>query len=196
MAKISSIYFLVVFLLSLFCFSGAQDNFEWKAEFENTTYSVYMGDSKNISLNIINLNKTDLIQSNATIQIVSDSKILRVAKIISLNEIEGDQWSGSFTVDAVFIGHANVSVEIVWESKRVQKSSQQVRVVILHKSILGGVFMKYFHICVLIFYFVMYINFGVILELSKVKAIIRQPLRPCVAFICNFIFSPLVRHTV
>lgn len=196
MAKISAIYFLVVLFVTLCCSSYAQNGVKWEVTFENTTHSMYMGDSKHINLSITNFNKTDLIESNATIRIASDSNILRVAKIIPLNEIEEDKWNGSFTVDAIFIGNANVSVEMVWENKQVQRSSQQIRIHILHKSILGGVFMKYFNICVLIFYFVMYINFGVVLELSKIKALIRKPLRPCVAFLCNFVFSPLVRYII
>lgn len=193
MAKISEIYFLVVFSSIPCCFSAAQDGISWTAHFENTTYSIDMGDSKNISLTITNLNKASLIASNATIRIVSDSRILRVSKTIHPNEIDGDKWSGIFVVNAIFVGHANLSVEIVQQQKSEQRSSQQCRINIQHKSILRGDFMKYFNIVVVIFYFVMYVNIGVILELDKVRAIVRKPLRPCIAFICNFIFSPLVR---
>ncbi|XP_055299002.1 ileal sodium/bile acid cotransporter-like [Sitodiplosis mosellana] len=194
MAKISAIYFLSI-LSSILChLSYAQDDFTWEAHFENTTCSIYMGDLKNISLTIANLNKADLIESNATIRVVSDSNILRVTQIIPLNEIDGDKWNGFFRINAIFIGHANVLVKVVRENKQVQRSTQQIRIDIRHKSILGTVFMKYFNICVLVFYFVMYINFGVVLELSKVKTVVRKPLRPCVAFICNFIFSPLAGY--
>lgn len=195
MAKILAIYFFVIFSSFLCHFSCAQEGNTWTAHFENTTYSIDMGDSKNISLIIINLNKTNLIESNATIRIVSDSNILRVSKIIDLNEIDDDKWSGIFVVNAIFIGHANVSVEIVQQQKNGQRSTQQCRINIQHKSILKRDFMKYFNIFVMIFYFVMYINIGVILELNKVSAIARKPLRPCIAFICNFIFSPLVRSS-
>lgn len=192
----AKIYFLAILLLVFCHFSHAQDDSAWEVEFENSKYSIYMGDSKNISLSLTNLNNADLIEANATIRIVSDSNILKVTKEIPLSEIEGDKWSGNFTIDAVFIGIANLSVEIVWDNDRIEKSLRQVRIVILHKSILGPVFMKYFKICVLWFYFVMYINFGVILELDKVKTIVRKPLRPCIAFVCNFVLSPLVRHSI
>ena len=118
-----------------------------------------------------------------------------MSKIIHPNEIDGDKWSGIFVVNGIFIGQANVSVEIVQQQKNEQRSSQQCRINIQHKSILQGDFMKYFNIFVMIFYFVMYINIGVILELNKVSAIVRKPIRPCIAFICNFIFSPLVRSS-
>lgn len=183
----------VILLLTLCRCTHTKDDFTWEANFENTTHSIYMGDSKNINLTINILYKVDLIASNSTIHVFSDSNILQVTKLTPGNEINGDKWNGFFTIDAIFIGIANVSVEIIQQNQRVHRSSQQIRINILHKSILGGVFMKYFHICVLIFYFVMYINFGVVLELSKVKAIIQKPLRPCIAFICNFILSPLVR---
>lgn len=195
MAKILHIYFFVIFSSILCHFSCAQDDITWTAHFENTTYSIDMGDSKNISLTITNLNKSKLIESNATIRIVSDSNILQVSKIIHPNEIVGDKWSGNFVVDAIFIGHANVWVEIVQQQKNEQRSPQQCRINIQHKSILRGDFMKYFNIFVMIFYFVMYINIGVVLELDKVRANVRKPLRPCIAFICNFIFSPLVRSS-
>lgn len=196
MVKISEFYSLFVGLLILCRFSGAENDFAWKANFKNETYSMYMGDSKNISLTITNFKKADFIDSNATVRIISNSNILRVTKVIPLNEFEADKWSGYFTIDAIFIGNANLSVEIVLASKRTQRLSQQIQIVIINKSILAGVFMEYFHICVLVFYFVMYINFGVILEVNKVKDLVRKPLTPCVAFLCTFIISPLVRGTV
>lgn len=186
--------FLVI-LLVINHFAYAEDEIRWEAKFETETYSMTMGDSKNISLSLNQLNKENLLKLNATIQVVSDSRILRVSKIYPLYELDGDKWFGTFTVDAIFIGNANISVVIVPENKQLDydKSSQQISINILRKSILSGNFQDHFNMFVCIFFFVMNINFGMIFELDKVKATIRKPIKPIVAFLCNFIFTPLVR---
>lgn len=185
----SAVYFLVILLLFLSTFTCTM--IRWEVKFENETCSIPMGDSKNISVIIVHLNKTDLIASNATIRIVGDRNILNVSKIIPINEINGDKWNGFFEVEAIFIGSANVFVEIMTENT-VERSSQQMQINVKLKHIVNGVFVQVFNICVIVFYFIMQVHFGVVLDLNKVKSIVRKPLRPFAAFVCNYTLIPLV----
>ena len=185
----SSIYFLGILLLFLSTFTCTE--IKWEVKFENETCSIPMGDSKNVSVIITHLNKTDLIASNATIRIVSDRKILHVSKIIPIDEIEGDKWSGFFEIEAIFIGSAKVFVEIMTENT-IEKSSQRMQINVKQKHIVNGVFVKVFNACVIVFYFIMQVHFGVVLDLKKVKSIVQKPLRPFAAFVCNYTLIPLV----
>lgn len=185
--RIATIYFLVIWLLNKFSYAEVK----WEAQFENDKCTMYMGDSKNISITIMYLNQTDLIASNATIRIVGDSNILQMSKMFLANEIENSKWSGFLEVHAIFIGSTNVAVEIIRENS-IERSSQQMQIEIMRKSIVGGIFVKRFKICVMIFYFIMQLNFGIVLDLSKVKEILRNRLRTCTAFICNYTSIPLV----
>lgn len=99
MFKKSAIYFFVILLLALCRCSHTKDDFTWEANFQNTTHSIYMGDSKNINLTINILYKVDLIASNSTIHVFSDSNILQVTKLTPGNKINGDKWNGFFTID-------------------------------------------------------------------------------------------------
>lgn len=185
--RIALVYFLAVWLLNSFSYAEVK----WKAQFENDTCKIYMSDTKNISLTIMYLNQTNLIASNATIRIVSDSNILQMSKMIRANEIENGEWSGFFEVHAIFIGSTHVAVEIIRENS-IERSSQQMQIEIMRKSIVGGIFVKCFNICVMIFYFIVQLNCGMVLDLSKLKEILRNRLRTCTAFICNYTSIPLV----
>ncbi|XP_031639534.1 sodium/bile acid cotransporter 5-like [Contarinia nasturtii] len=198
--SVSILYFLPILLLTSNCSTYTKNEKNesiWKVNSENMTYSMYMGESKNISVTLTHLNRTELMESKASIMIISDSNILKVSRTVPLNEIDLDEWSGVFSADAIFIGSANVFVMISRRENiglKIEESSQRIRINISCKSMLGEMFMQYFDKCVLIFYFIMYVNFGILLELSKVKDTVRKPLKPCVAFICNFIFTPMASY--
>lgn len=43
-----------------------------------------------------------------------------------------------------------------------------------------------------IFYVILYVNFGVILNWKNVKEIFKNPIGPSIGLLCNFVFLPLV----
>lgn len=182
-------HFLVIWFLFLNSFSCTE--VEWEVKFENDTSSLSMGDSKNISVVITHLNRSELIALNATMRIASDSNILHVSKVIHANEIVGSEWNGFFEVNAIYIGCANVFVEILRENT-TERSPQRMQIDITLKHVVGGVFVKCFNVFVMIFFFIMQLNFGVVLDLNTVKSIARKPLKPCAAFVCNYTLIPLV----
>lgn len=169
---------------------------EWKVNFENESYTMYMGESKKFFLSIKNLNKIELLESNATIRLLSLKNILRVTTEIPVVDIEDDEWTGSFNVDALFIGKSSIYVEVQNNQSAVENSSQQMIISIKHKGISNELFLKCFNIIASVFYFVMYVNTGIVLDLKQVKSIIRNPWRPFIALTCNFIITPLVRYFI
>lgn len=184
--KISSIFVLVIFVVIQSQFSKAEHGVGWEALFENST-SVYMGDSRQFNLTIENLT-----QPYTKIRVVSDSGILKVSEIVLTGQIEQNEWVGSFAVDARFIGSANVFVEIDRHNASSERSVEHMHIWVMRIPIINEVFMFYFGKCVLLYYFIMYVNFGIVLDLQRVKAILKKPLIPSIAFICNFVFTPLV----
>lgn len=191
---LSKVYFTGALLLTTIHFSNAEDNVKWKANFGNSSSSIQMGESREIYMKIECFNKTEFIELNASIRLASDWNNVRMHQLTELEEITENKWNGVFTVDAIFIGNVRVFVEIVRrdDGSVLARLPQQLLISVKrHKCDYREIkqFLKYIFI---IFNFILYTNFGLVLDLAKVKAILRNPLRNLIAYLCNFIVMPLV----
>lgn len=147
-----------------------------------------MDQMKNITLILSDLDKQDLKGSNATIRLISDSDILHVQKEISVDEIaDSGEWNGSIEVGAVFIGKANLYVEI-HRGEDVLTSDKLLVIIVRKTRIIDTVFI----VSVATLVSILYINFGAALDLRKVKNSLRKPIGPAIAFFCHFVFLPVV----
>lgn len=160
----------------------------------NECLSMHMDTTANINLTISNLNKTELQQSKATIRVVSNADVLLVSQEIPLDEIGNDgKWKRSFNIEAVFIGKADLYVEITRKDKEPEQSDKEVLVVITRPERLID---RLFIISVITLVSILYINFGAALDLRKVKSVLRRPIGPAIAFFCHFLFLPLVSNSL
>lgn len=189
----TTLYSLLVFLIVVGIhsrFSYANDDVTWKVDFEPKNITeLHMNSNIVINVTLSNLNKSELKDSNATINIQSDSSIFSGSKVILANEINDDgTWLGSISFYAEFIGKANVYVSIQLKD-REEHSLTQLPVIIIREERLID---KLFIISVASLVSILYINFGAALDLKKVKAAIVRPIGPAIAFFCHFIFLPLV----
>lgn len=189
----TTLYSLLVFLIVVGIhsrFSYANDDVTWKVDFEPKNITeMHMNSNIVINVTLSNLNKSELKDSNATINIQSDSPIFSGSKVILADDInDDDTWLGSVSFHAEFIGKANIYVSI--QSKdREEHSLTQLPVIIIREERLID---KLFIISVASLVSILYINFGAALDLKKVKAAIVRPIGPAIAFFCHFIFLPLV----
>lgn len=186
---------LCIFLLNSNQFSLGND-FEWDVYFENSRQFKKMGESEEIKLKIVDLNKTEMIESNAVIKIVSDSKILQVSKTITIDAIdEGGNWSGSFMATAVFIGHANVFAEIIWKNDgfKIEKSSNAMTLNIIRDQSLKTAYDDIYKIYEICFNIILRILCGMAIDWKNVVRFLRKPIGLGISCFCNFVFTPLVR---
>lgn len=168
----------------------ANDGINWIAEFPANNLTMHMNDDRVFNVTLRNLNKTNLIATNATIYIRSDSDILQITKAIPASEVSDDgKWSGEFGMSAVFLGTANIYVAVVEANGRTEFSPKQLKVIITRPERFID---KMFTMSVIALVSILYINFGAALDLRKVKGVLLQPIGPAIAFFCHFIFLPLV----
>lgn len=176
---------------------AAQSNFQthWRYESkckEDQTSEcllMHMDTATHINLTIANLNKTELAEHSATIRVISDGELLSVSKEIPLNEIQDNGiWSGSFDVQAIFIGKSELFVEISRKGKDPEQSDKLPVIIVRPERLIDTIFI----ISVATLVSILYINFGAALDLGKVKGVLRRPVGPAIAFFCHFIFLPLV----
>lgn len=181
------------FFLCIFQYHVADAANSWTTKWEFDSSSVcnktdncmqlHMTEKNNVTLTIGGVNTTDLKE----VRLVSDSDILEVSTKIDVNA-NGD-WKGTFETDAVFIGKANVYVEVVRNHGDPERSDKSLLVVIIRKNRLIDTL---FIISVASLVSILYINFGAALDMKKVKNSLRRPIGPLIAFFCHFVFLPLV----
>lgn len=110
------IYSVGIFLLISNQLNGvkSENEIKWHAEFDTSRQQMSVGTFKIFGLTLKHLNKTQLMESNSRIQIVSSHfNILPVMKAIPLNDIIMDQWKGNFSTFPTGIGQVNVTVHII-----------------------------------------------------------------------------------
>lgn len=142
-----------------------------------------------VNVTISNLDENDLIASNYTIRIVSESDILYVPKEIPVTKTVDGSWRASFSAEAVFIGKTSIHVETNGKPGSEPAQSDKLDVIIIRADRLID---KLFIISVATLVSILYINFGAALDLKKVKHVLRRPVGPIIAFTCHFLFLPLV----
>lgn len=147
-----------------------------------------MDDSNIINITISNLNISDPIES---IRLVSDSDLIEVLPEVPSNGFAENKWTGSFKLSAIFIGKANIHVQIV-RKKDVTKPEQSQSKLLVIITRRDRFIDKLFIISVASLVSILYINFGAALDLRKVKGVLRKPIGPAIAFFCHFVFLPLV----
>lgn len=175
---------LVLLLLHSLPFSGA----EWTAEFNPKNVTVHMHETVSINLTITGLDSLKI--RNSSIYLQSDADIIRVNKIIDINQIQNGKWTGKFDVDAVFLGSGNVFV-IIEQNGSQNKSNERLPVIIIREQRLIDTL---FTVSVAVLVTILNVNFGAALELDKIKGIFLRPIGPVIGLFCHFLFMPLVNY--
>lgn len=187
-------YVLVVSSLILIAISSSSVS-AWTASFEqiNNKTTIHMDETVSLNLTIRNLNAnaTDLIRQNASIGIISDSDILKVSNAIILADIIDGVWTGVFNVTGVFLGKAQIFVQILSERGNIEQSNETLTIVIVRKEKLID---KVFNYSVAALVSILYINFGAAMDIEKVKEILVRPIGPLIAIVCKFLFMPLLSY--
>lgn len=187
MAAILKNYVLVVCLVLL---SWTNISRGWEAEYGSnlTTITLHMEKVHTINVTLTGLDAEKLINANVTLD--SNSTILGSSNVNILDDITDKTWTGTFNVSAIFLGTANIHVKISLDGHD-EFSNQTLGVVIIREKLTID---KVFNGSVIALVFILYINFGAALDLTKVREILVRPIGPLMAFVCKFLFMPLVNH--
>lgn len=185
MAAILRNYVLVVCLVLI---SWTNVSRGWEAEFGSnlTTITVHMEKVHEINVTLTGLDAEKLI--NANVYLVSNSTILGPSNLDVLDDITDKTWTGTFMMTAYFLGTAKMQVKISLDGHD-EYSNQTLEVVIIREK---QTIDKVFNGSVIALVFILYINFGAALDLTKVREILVRPIGPLMAFVCKFLFMPLV----
>lgn len=169
--------------------SCANDAVNWIVQFEPTNLTMHMDTEQAINVSLSKLDRMDLIGTNATIFIRSDSAILQISKQIAATEIAANgEWHGNCLISAVFIGSVNVYVSIQRPDHEEHSLTELPVIIVRRERFIDKVFI----ISVASLVSILYINFGAALDLRKVKGVLLKPIGPAIAFFCHFVFLPLV----
>lgn len=191
-------FLLIIFLHfnGIFSVEGKSD---WNVKFSNDSLTIQMTQFTSFNLTITNLNKTALIESKAIIRVRSRrSKVVKVSpEEINVNKIQDDKYFGVHTAEGVFIGHANIYVEIHYVlDKYVVQSSEIMKVNVNRHQIViipEENMVKYQQIRIYLSALV-FTMIGANINYNEWKNILRKPFGLGCAFFINFILFPLVSN--
>lgn len=147
-------------------------------------------------MQFVNLNKTELIESNATIQVVSDTPVFGIWCDISIDGIDKTgRLNASFVADAIFFGRANVFIEITYRKNeiRIERSPKKMVMTIVRARNYKSTFEEFYELYETSFYTILRLLCGMAIDSRKMTAILRKPIAPGISLVCNFVFIPLVR---
>lgn len=162
---------------------------KWSAKFEPKNITIHMYDAASIHLTITGLDTINV--KNSSIYLKSDVDIINVNKTIDNNEIQNGNWTGTFQIDAIFLGSGNVYVMIEENGSKIQ-SDERLPVIIKRTHRLIDTL---FIVSVAVLVTILNVNFGAALELDKLKRIFLKPIGPVIGLFCHFLFMPLVSHS-
>lgn len=160
----------------------------WKANFEPKSTTLRMNEMQMIRLTLTELDDIELIQHNAQLTVVSDTERLTITSDLKFDDIDNRTYTGLFNVSALFLGVARVNANITMNGKS-QISNETMNVIIIREEKMID---RAFTISVIVLVAILYINFGAALDLGKVKEILVRPIGPLIAFVCQFLFMPVV----
>lgn len=164
----------------------------WNINFEPNPITMHMSSTQTVNFTITGLNEFEVIyvQNGATLNISSETEILNVTaqSQYDLDGVTDGNLTGYINITGEFLGTAKVHANITYKSVS-QISNQTLNVTIIREE---RPIDRIFTASIVALVSILYINFGAALDLGKVKEILVRPIGPLIAFVCQFLFMPLV----
>ncbi|XP_055299333.1 ileal sodium/bile acid cotransporter-like [Sitodiplosis mosellana] len=168
----------------------------WEVNFEPNPIKMHMQSSQTVNFTLTGLRdvEVDYIQDGAIFNITSDSGILKVIaqSQYDFNEMTDGNLTGYINITADFLGTAKIYANITFKGVS-QKSNESLHVVIIREE---RTIDHVFTASIVALVSILYINFGAALDLGKVKEILVRPIGPLIAFVCQFLFMPLLSYVL
>uniref|UniRef100_A0A336MLN3 CSON002840 protein n=1 Tax=Culicoides sonorensis TaxID=179676 RepID=A0A336MLN3_CULSO len=190
----ASIFVSIFIVISIQSVTGSVNSeISWKATFNPQKVQTIMDSMNYTTLTLENIPPELIVNEVAEMQLVSQF-LDRVGVDEKFQEIKVLQntWNGNLTVRGVFLGQSEVYVKLKLPGRNeTQKAKEVLDVVVTrHKRVIDNVFQG----AVGLLAAFMTINFGAALDLENVKRILVKPVGPCIGFVGQFLFMPLVAY--
>lgn len=181
MAKHTLLNFLISVLGVILLFSIGNlkaEQMKFHVKFDPIKSDLFVDESKMFDLVV-----WDLILSNRynSIEVVSSNpKILQLSKLSFDYDLESHRLDGSFIATPFNIGSANISVNVKRENYS-ELSSERMEILVYPKkittflSLLNSINCTFFSYANCILSIILYVNFGIALNWSKVKMVFKKP---------------------
>uniref|UniRef100_A0A1A9X1H0 Uncharacterized protein n=1 Tax=Glossina brevipalpis TaxID=37001 RepID=A0A1A9X1H0_9MUSC len=168
----------------------------WSVTFEPQLLNITMSETKTIELTINNIDPA--WNNNYEFHILSaNNDLLKIinSTIISGRDVRQNitQWKQNFTIDAIFLGHTLVYIELHRPHMKVERALEIVRVKILRNVGSSDIVFK---VIVGAFVSVIYISYGAALDLIDLKRILMKPIGPAIGFIGQYLIMPTLSYLI
>ncbi|KAI9589434.1 sodium/bile acid cotransporter-like [Glossina fuscipes] len=167
----------------------------WSVIFEPQLLNITMSQTKTIELTINNIDPA--WNNNYEFHILPTRKdLIKIEnrKIFGSNIAQNlTQWKHNFTIDAIFLGHAMVHVDLYRPHMKVERAREFVRVTVLRNVGASDIVFK---AIVGAFVSVIYISYGAALDLIDLKHILVKPVGPAIGFIGQYLIMPVLSYLI
>lgn len=177
-------------ILSFTAVVSTQSITGWKASFDPPTITVEMEKEVGGTFTLSGITNSALIKSITLVG--QDENIARVVKPVITDATGQTTITGDYSIHGVFLGRQSMFFEVEWMNgqKDTVPADSLAVVVIREKRAIDTVFT----VTVAVLVSIIYINFGAALQLDQLKSIMRRPVGPCIGFLCQFLFMPLISY--
>lgn len=195
LSRCTSLAVVVLLLMLIQCLhvKGAK---HWRVQFARALPNIEIGEQKIVDFKLQDLNEIELQDSSAIIRVLSDdSNVINAYKEIPISEINDGKWNGSVHVEAIFIGGAQIFVEIGRQVKSeclVERSNSFLPIQVIRKRVPTWMYNEMYNVFEQVLYVIIGILFGMATDWHKVGAHLRKPVGVGISFFCSYIFMPLV----
>lgn len=193
--NLKNLYFSSILLLCVIPIIFAENEVKWGVKFDPIMSTAKLSVNTDFEVTIYNVS-SDILQSNAIICLLSsNTRNLKVSKIIPLHEFKNGTWKGSFTVRPVRLGEAFVYVEINRGNKL--EIAYRVMRIIIERNVIDVdldklLFPQFTSIFIHTFYVILNMTFGAVFDLQNLKKILKKPHGIAIAFLISLCILPLV----
>lgn len=163
----------------------------WSAVFYSPRINLTMTKTKIVEVTIDNIDPNWGTDYEFHI-LPQDEELLKLTEnIVTAKDVTRGQtsWKGNVTIEALFLGHTPVYVELRRPLTEPEKSMEVMDVIIMRNI---GTLDTVFNVFVGCFVMILYINFGAVLELDALKRILVKPIGPAIGFVGQFLVMPVL----
>ena len=176
-------------------FNALSNTPTWSAIFVEDHFNLTMTQRRTVELTITYIDPAWGSEFEFHI-LPEDNELLALSDniITSIDIASGQtQWKGNFTVEALFLGHTQICVELHRPHMLAERSLECADVIVLRNI---GKLDLLFNVCVGVFVMLLYINFGAVLDLDALKAILIRPIGPAIGFVGQFLIMPILSFLI
>ncbi|XP_036319494.1 sodium/bile acid cotransporter-like [Rhagoletis pomonella] len=166
----------------------------WYVQFEFEQLNMTMQQSRNVSFTITDIESSwgpdfELHVLNENDEVIYIDHVNMISSLVEGKTL----LKGNFTANAIFLGYTSVHMELQKNSHEPQISQQLMKIIVTRPMNLIDII---FNVCIASFVIIIYVNFGAVLDLADLKAIVIRPVGPAIGLFCQFGVMPVLSFLI